>query len=167
MRRDATFRGSFQRVANYGKVSESKIILLIEDNTDDERLTLRALRRNNVINEVVVAVDGQQALDYLFGSGTFEGRDLDVMPSVVILDLKLPRLSGIEVLERIRTNERTTHIPVVVLTANEDENQIAQAYQRGANSFVQKPTDPSDYSEMVLQLTMYWLLLNRTVPDRP
>jgi CheY-like chemotaxis protein len=154
-------------VANYGKVSESKIILLIEDNTDDERLTLRALRRNNVINEVVVAVDGQQALDYLFGSGTFEGRDLDVMPSVVILDLKLPRLSGIEVLERIRTNERTTHIPVVVLTANEDENQVAQAYQRGANSFVQKPTDPSDYSEMVLQLTMYWLLLNRTVPDRP
>jgi CheY-like chemotaxis protein len=154
-------------VANYGKVSESKIILLIEDNTDDERLTLRALRRNNVINEVVVAVDGQQALDYLFGSGTFEGRDLDVMPSVVILDLKLPRLSGIEVLERIRTNERTTHIPVVVLSANEDENQIAQAYQRGANSFVQKPTDPSDYSEMVLQLTMYWLLLNRTVPDRP
>ena len=154
-------------MANYGKVSESKIILLIEDNTDDERLTLRALRRNNVINEVVVAVDGQQALDYLFGSGTFEGRDLDVMPSVVILDLKLPRLSGIEVLERIRTNERTTHIPVVVLSANEDENQIAQAYQRGANSFVQKPTDPSDYSEMVLQLTMYWLLLNRTVPDRP
>jgi CheY-like chemotaxis protein len=154
-------------VANYGKVSESKIILLIEDNTDDERLTLRALRRNNVINEVVVAVDGQQALDYLFGSGTFEGRDLDVMPSVVILDLKLPRLSGIEVLERIRTNERTTHIPVVVLTANEDENQVVEAYKRGANSFVQKPTDPSDYSEMVLQLTMYWLLLNRTVPDRP
>ena len=154
-------------MANYGKVSESKIILLIEDNTDDERLTLRALRRNNVINEVVVAVDGQQALDYLFGSGTFEGRDLDVMPSVVILDLKLPRLSGIEVLERIRTNERTTHIPVVVLTANEDENQVVEAYKRGANSFVQKPTDPSDYSEMVLQLTMYWLLLNRTVPDRP
>ena len=154
-------------MANYGKVSESKIILLIEDNTDDERLTLRALRRNNVINEVVVAVDGQQALDYLFGSGTFEGRDLDVMPSVVILDLKLPRLSGIEVLERIRSNPQTTHIPVVVLTANEDENQIVEAYKRGANSFVQKPTDPSEYSEMVLQLTMYWLLLNRTVPDRP
>jgi two-component system response regulator len=145
---------------------ESKLILLIEDNIDDERLTLRALRRNNIMNEVVVACDGQEAIDYLFGTGSFAGRDLSVMPAVIVLDLKLPRLSGLEVLQRIRETPQTKRIPVVVLTSSEDENQIDAAYKLGANSFIQKPTDPSEYSEMVLQLAMYWLLLNRTIPER-
>src|ERR1700678_617713 len=146
--------------------SDSKLILLIEDNTDDERLTLRALRRNNIMNEVVVACDGQEAVDYLFGSGSFSGRDLSVMPAVIILDLKLPRLGGLEVLKRIRADARTRRIPVVVLTASEDENQIEESYVLGANSFIQKPTDPSEFSEMVLQVAMYWLLLNRTTSNR-
>ena len=145
---------------------DSKLILLIEDNIDDERLTLRALRRNNVMNEVVVACDGQEAVDYLFGSGSFTGRDMSVMPAVVILDLKLPRLSGLEVLKRIRASEQTRRIPVVVLTASEDETQIEASYTLGANSYIKKPTDPADFSEMILQVAMYWLLLNRTTPDR-
>ena len=145
---------------------ESKLILLIEDNEDDQRLTLRALRRNNIMNEVVVACDGQEAVDYLFGTGSFSGRDLSVMPAVVVLDLNLPGLSGLEVLKRIRSTAETRRIPVVVLTASEDENQIEESYAMGANSFVQKPQDPSDFSEMVLQMAMYWLLLNRTMPER-
>lgn len=145
---------------------DSKLILLIEDNVDDERLTLRALRRNNIMNEVVVACDGQEAIDYLFGTGSFSGRDLSVMPAVVILDLKLPRLSGLEVLKRIRTVPATMRLPVVVLTSSEDVNQIEESYALGANSFIQKPTDPTEFSEMVLQVAMYWLLLNRTTPER-
>jgi two-component system response regulator len=145
---------------------ESKLILLIEDNIDDERLTLRALRKNNIMNEVVIAGDGQQALDYLFGQGNYAGRDMGVMPSVVILDLKLPKLSGLEVLKQIRTNEATKHVPVVVLTSSEDQSAVEEAYKLGANSFIQKPTDPSEYSEMALQIAMYWLLLNRTMPER-
>ncbi len=145
---------------------ESKLILLIEDNIDDERLTLRALRRNNIMNEVVVACDGQEAIDYLFGTGSFAGRDLSVMPVVVVLDLKLPRLSGLEVLSRIRSTEATQRLPVVVLTSSEDKSQVEAAYGHGANSFIQKPTDPAEYSEMVLQMAMYWLLLNRTTPER-
>lgn len=145
---------------------DSKLILLIEDNIDDERLTLRALRRNNIMNEVVVACDGQEAIDYLFGSGSFAGRDMSVMPAVVVLDLKLPRLSGLEVLKRIRTDERTKRLPVVVLTSSEDASQVEESYALGANSFIQKPTDPAEFSEMVLQVAMYWLLLNRTSPER-
>lgn len=145
---------------------ESKLILLIEDNIDDERLTLRALRKNNIMNEVVVACDGQEAIDYLFGTGSFTGRDLSVMPAVVVLDLKLPRLSGLEVLKRIRDDERTRRLPVVVLTSSEDSTQVEASYALGANSFIQKPTDPAEFSEMVLQVAMYWLLLNRTTPER-
>jgi two-component system response regulator len=154
-------------MANLGSAgSDSKVILLIEDNIDDERLTLRALRRNNIMNEVVVACDGQEAIDYLFGSGSYAGRDMNVMPAVVMLDLKLPRLSGLEVLKRIREDARTKRLPVVVLTSSEDEQQIEEAYAQGANSFIQKPVDPGEFSEMVLQLAMYWLLLNRTTSDR-
>jgi two-component system response regulator len=145
---------------------ESKLILLIEDNEDDQRLTLRALRRNNIMNEVVVACDGQEAVDYLFGTGSFAGRDLSVMPAVVVLDLNLPGLSGLEVLKRIRATAETRRIPVVVLTSSSDESQIEESYAMGANSFVQKPNDPSDFSEMVLQMAMYWLLLNRTMPEK-
>lgn len=145
---------------------DSKLILLIEDNIDDERLTLRALRKNNIMNEVVVACDGQEAVDYLFGTGNYSGRDLSVMPAVIILDLKLPRLSGLDVLKRIREDLSTRRIPVVVLTSSEDEGQIEQSYALGANSFIKKPTDPAEFSEMVLQVAMYWLLLNRTNPER-
>ncbi|MDR3688626.1 MAG: response regulator [Fimbriimonas sp.] len=145
---------------------ESKLILLIEDNIDDERLTLRALRRNNIMNEVVVACDGQEAIDYLFGTGSYRGRDTSMLPAVVILDLKLPRLSGLEVLERIRNNDATKRVPVVVLTASEDQGQVQESYRLGANSFIQKPSDPADFSEMILQVAMYWLLLNRTMPER-
>lgn len=146
--------------------TDSKLILLIEDNVDDERLTLRALRKNNIMNEVVIAYDGQEALDYLFGSGTHKGRDMSVLPAVVILDLKLPKVSGLEVLKQIRSNQTTAFIPVVVLTSSDDITHIDDAYKLGANSFIQKPTDPGDYTEMVLQLAMYWLLLNRTTPER-
>jgi len=145
---------------------DNKLILLIEDNIDDERLTLRALRKNNIMNEVVIAGDGQQALDYLFGLGNYAGRDMAVMPSVVILDLKLPKLSGLEVLKQIRENDATSHVPVVVLTSSEDQSAVEESYKLGANSFIQKPTDPSEYSEMALQIAMYWLLLNRTMPER-
>ena len=145
---------------------ESKLILLIEDNEDDQRLTLRALRRNNIMNEVVVACDGQEAVDYLFGTGSFSGRDLSVMPAVVLLDLNLPGVSGLEVLRRIRATSETKRIPVVVLTSSGDDNQIDESYSLGANSYVQKPDDPSDFSDMVLQMAMYWLLLNRTTPER-
>ena len=149
-----------------GSSLDSKLILLIEDNVDDERLTLRALRRNNIMNEVVVACDGQEAIDYLFGQGSFSGRDLTIMPAVIILDLKLPRVSGLEVLKRIRSTDATTRIPVVVLTASEDEGQVEESYKLGTNSFIQKPTDPAEFSEMILQVAMYWLLLNRTMPER-
>jgi CheY-like chemotaxis protein len=149
-----------------GSSLDSKLILLIEDNIDDERLTLRALRRNNIMNEVVVACDGQEAIDYLSASGSYTGRDMSVMPAVIILDLKLPRLSGLEVLKRIRAHDLTKRIPVVVLTASEDVMQIEDSYKLGANSYIQKPTDPADFSEMILQVAMYWLLLNRTMPER-
>ncbi|MBS1719394.1 MAG: response regulator [Armatimonadetes bacterium] len=139
---------------------EKKIILLIEDNVDDERLTLRALRKSNVMNELVIAADGQQALDYLFGQNEYDGRNLNSMPAVIILDLKLPKLSGLEVLRRIRSDARTKLIPVVVLTSSDDPNRITEAYEAGANSFVRKPSDPMDFSEMILNLAMYWLLLN-------
>jgi len=149
-----------------GSGLDSKLILLIEDNIDDERLTLRALRRNNIMNEVVVACDGQEAVDYLFGTGSFSGRDMSVMPAVVILDLKLPRLSGLEVLKKIRTEPATKRLPVVVLTSSEDHTQVEESYALGANSFIQKPTDPTEFSEMILQVAMYWLLLNRVSPER-
>jgi two-component system, response regulator len=140
----------------------NKLVLLIEDNIDDERLTLRALRKNNIMNEVVVAYDGEEALDYLFGKGSYAGRDMEVMPAVVILDLKLPKLSGLEVLKAIRGDERTAKLPVVVLTASDEAEKIEECYAAGANSFIKKPSDPEEFSEMVLQLGMYWLLLNRT-----
>ena len=153
-------------MGNYlGTSSDKKVILLIEDNIDDERLTLRALRKNNIINEVVVAYDGQEGLDFLFSEGSFSGRDQSLMPALIVLDLTLPKLSGIEVLKRIREATSTRSIPVVVLTADEDPAKVGQCYDLGANSFIRKPTDPGEFSEMVLQVAMYWLLLNRVVPS--
>lgn len=152
-------------MGNYlGTGADKKVVLLIEDNIDDERLTLRALRKNNIINEVVVAYDGQEGLDFLFSEGSFTGRDQALSPALIVLDLTLPKLSGIEVLKRIRESGRTKSIPVVVLTADEDPAKVVQCYDLGANSFIRKPTDPSEFSEMVLQVAMYWLLLNRTAP---
>jgi CheY-like chemotaxis protein len=142
----------------------SKLVLLIEDDVDDERLTLRALRKNNVDNEVVVAYDGQEALDFLFRTGKYQGNAPGATPSLIILDLKLPKLSGLEVLRRIRESDETRCIPVVVLTSSDDPKQVAAALEAGANSFVRKPDNPKDYSEAVLNVSMYWLILNQTVP---
>jgi hypothetical protein len=141
---------------------QNKLVLLIEDNTDDERLTLRALRKNNVMNEVVVACDGQEAVDFITATGKFAGRDTSMLPSVVILDLRIPKLDGLSVLREIRGNEATRYVPVIALTASEDEDKIRAAYEAGVNSFVKKPTDPDQYGETILNTVMYWLLLNRT-----
>lgn len=142
----------------------SKLVLLIEDDVDDERLTLRALRKNNVNNEVVVACDGQEAIDYLFRKGKFQDAGPAALPAVIILDLKLPKLSGLEVLNRIRESETTRSIPVVVMTSSDDPTQIEAAFSAGANSFVRKPDNPADFSETVLNVSMYWLILNETIP---
>ncbi len=147
-------------------ITDDKVVLLIEDNPDDERLTLRALRKNNIMNEVVVAYDGQEALDYLFGSGKFEGRNVEALPSLIVLDLTLPRVTGLEVLQRIRERELTKLVPVVVLTSSDEESAMTRAYELGANSYVKKSTDSSEYSDMVLNVAMYWLLLNQTAPPR-
>jgi len=140
-----------------------KLILLIEDNTDDERLTLRALRKNNVMNEVIVACDGQEAVDYLRGEGKFVGRDTSLLPSLVLLDMKLPKLSGLEVLQQIRSAESTRYTPVVVYTALEDESQMRAVLAAGANSYVLKPSDSEAYSERILEIVMYWLLVHHSV----
>ncbi|HYW38744.1 MAG TPA: response regulator [Terriglobales bacterium] len=139
-------------------------ILLVEDNLDDEALTLRALKKNNIRNEVVVAHDGVEALEYLFGTGTFAGRDLADMPQVILLDLKLPKIDGLEVLRRLRANEQTRLLPVVILTSsNEDQDRI-NSYALGANSYVRKPVDFAQFIEAVRQLGLYWLILNEPAP---
>ena len=138
----------------------NKLVLLIEDNTDDERLTLRAFRKNNIMNEVVVAYDGEEALDYLFGTGSYAGRDRSIMPDVVILDLGLPKLSGLEVLTQIRENGTTKSTPVIVFSSSDETPQVEESYRLGANSYIRKPVDPEEYSDMILQVGMYWLLLN-------
>jgi two-component system response regulator len=143
---------------------EESIILLVEDNPDDEALTLRALKKNNIRNEVVVARDGVEAVDYLFGTGAHAGRDLSALPQVVLLDLKLPKMDGFEVLERIRSSEATKLLPVVILTtSNEDQDRI-RGYGLGANSFVRKPVEFDKFIEAVRQLGLYWLILNEAAP---
>jgi CheY-like chemotaxis protein len=143
---------------------EEKVILLVEDNPDDEALTLRALKQVNMVNEIVVAHDGKEALDYLFGAGKYKGRDLSVMPVVTLLDLKLPKLSGLEVLKRIRDDDRTALLPVVILTSSQEESDIVDGYQSGANSYIRKPVDFLQFIEAVRQLKLYWLLLNVRPP---
>jgi two-component system response regulator len=141
-----------------------KVILLVEDNADDELLTLRALKKNNIRNEVVVARDGNEALDYLFGTGVHFGRDLSVMPQIILLDLKLPKVDGFEVLNRVRASEITKFLPVVILTtSNEDQDRI-RGYDLGANSFVRKPVEFEKFIEAVRQLGLYWLILNEPAP---
>jgi CheY-like chemotaxis protein len=143
---------------------EDKVILLVEDNADDEMLTLRALKKNNIRNEVVVARDGSEALDYLFATGIHAGRDLKVMPQIILLDLKLPKVDGFEVLNRVRASEKTKLLPVVILTtSNEDQDRI-RGYGLGANSFVRKPVEFEKFIEAVRQLGLYWLILNEPAP---
>jgi two-component system response regulator len=138
-----------------------KCILLVEDNPDDEALTLRALKRNRIMNEVVVARDGVEALDYLFGTGSHAGRDTRQQPQLILLDLNLPRLNGLEVLQRIREDARTRHLPVVILTTSNEERDLANGYQLQANSYIRKPVDFNDFMEAVRQIGMYWLVLNQ------
>jgi len=143
---------------------QDKVILLVEDNSDDEALTLRALKKNNIRNEVVVARDGAEALDYLFGTGAYTNRDLSVMPQIILLDLKLPKVDGFEVLNRVRSEEITKFLPVVILTtSNEDQDRI-RGYGLGANSFVRKPVEFDKFIEAVRQLGLYWLILNEAAP---
>jgi two-component system response regulator len=141
-----------------------KVILLVEDNPDDEALTLRALKKNNIQNDVVVARDGVEALDYLFGTGNHTGRDTSVLPSVTLLDLKLPKIDGLEVLKKIRADDRTKIMPVVILTSSKEEQDLINGYKLGANSYIRKPVDFSQFIEAVRQLGLYWLLLNEAAP---
>jgi two-component system response regulator len=146
-------------------MTDQKIILLVEDNADDEALTIRALRRNNVANEIVVAHDGEEALDFFTGTGVWAERGLPRLPEVVLLDLKLPKVDGLEVLKRIRAEQRTKYLPVVVLTSSSEEGDLVESYRLGANSYVRKPVDFSEFGQAVGQLGLYWLLLNQ-VPSR-
>ena len=141
-----------------------RTILLVEDNPDDEALTLRALKRNNIANEVMVARDGVEALEYLFATGAHAGRDASAMPLVVLLDLKLPKLDGLEVLRRLRADERTRLLPVVILTSSAEQQDLVNGYSLGANSYVRKPVDFVQFTEAVRQLGLYWLVLNERPP---
>jgi len=148
------------------RVMENKAILLVEDNADDEALTLRALKKNNIKNDVVVAHDGAEALEYLFGTGKFAGRNTDFIPQVVLLDLKLPKVDGLEVLRRLRADQRTKLLPVVILTSSTEEQDRIKGYDLGANSYVRKPVDFSQFIDAVRQLGLYWLILNEAPPVR-
>jgi CheY-like chemotaxis protein len=139
---------------------KNKIILLVEDNPDDVKLTLRALKKSNIMNEVIVVGDGVEAMDYLFGTGKFAGRDTVIMPQVVLLDLKMPKMDGLEVLHRIRANERTKLLPVVILTTSSEDKDKVDSYKLGANSYIRKPVDFNQFVDAVQQLGLYWLVLN-------
>jgi two-component system, response regulator len=141
-----------------------KVILLVEDNADDEALTLRALTRNNIGNEVVVARDGVEALDWLFATGPFHSRDIRQQPALVLLDLKLPKLDGLDVLRRIREHPETRLVPVVILTSSREEQDRLRGYLGGANSYIRKPIDFAHFVEAVRQLGLYWLVLNEPPP---
>lgn len=140
---------------------KNKIVLLVEDNADDIELTLRAFRKNNILNEVVVVRDGQEALDFLFAEGEYRDRDTNKVPQVVLLDLKLPRLSGLEVLARIRSDERTCLLPVVILTGSKEEEDVCNGYRMGCNSYLRKPVDFQTFNDVVKELGLYWLVLNQ------
>jgi CheY-like chemotaxis protein len=142
-----------------------RTILVVEDNPDDEEFTLRALQRAHVSNEVVVVRDGLEAIEYLFGEGAHAGRDPSSMPAVILLDLKLPKLGGIEVLQRVRSDPRTRLTPVVILTSSSEDEDMLNSYMSGANSYVRKPVEFAAFASAVASLGAYWLLLNET-PDK-
>ena len=142
----------------------NRTILLVEDNPDDVTLTLRALKKNNLTNDVIVATDGVEALDYLFGTGTHAGRDVAHMPDIVLLDLKLPRVGGLEVLQKIRADARTRLLPVVILTSSTEEKDLIEGYSLGANSYVRKPVDFVEFVEATRELGLYWLVYNQPPP---
>ncbi|HYL63370.1 MAG TPA: response regulator [Candidatus Methylomirabilis sp.] len=141
------------------------MILLVEDNPDDEALAVRALKRSNISSNLIVARDGAEALDYLFAAGNYAGRDTGAMPQVILLDLKLPKVDGLGVLRRLRADERTKLIPVVILTSSNEERDRLDGYDLGANSYVRKPVDFNQFSEATLQLGHYWLTLNEPPPQ--
>ncbi len=143
---------------------KKKFILLVEDNPDDEALALRALKKSNLANEIAVARDGVEALDYIFCEGRYAERDFHDQPVVILLDLKLPKIDGLEVLKKIKGDERTRRIPVVIMTSSSEEQDIVNSYDFGANSYIRKPVDFNQFTEAVAQLGLYWLVLNE-VPD--
>ena len=145
-------------------MESKKVILLVEDNPDDEALAIRALRKNRIANEVIVARDGAEALDYLFGTGKYCDRDTSIMPQIILLDLKLPKIDGLEVLRQIRANETTRLLPVAILTSSKEEKDLIEGYRLGANSYIRKPVDFNQFSESVLQLGLYWLVFNEPPP---
>ena len=141
-----------------------KIILLVEDNPDDEELTRLALLENNIMNQVVVAHDGAEALDYLFATGPYAGRDSSALPELILLDLKLPKIDGLDVLRRLRSYNRTKLLPVVILTSSKEEQDLITSYRLGANSYMRKPVDFVQFTEAVRYLGLYWLILNQSMP---
>lgn len=141
-----------------------KVILLVEDNPEDEILTVRALKKNNIVNRIDVVRDGVEALDYLFCEGAHAGRNQNPMPQLVILDLKLPKIDGLEVLKRLRADPRTAILPVIILTSSKEEQDLVNGYRLGANSYVRKPVDFDEFSRAVQQLKLYWLIINEPPP---
>jgi two-component system response regulator len=141
-----------------------KMILLVEDNPDDEELTIRILKKYNIMNDIVVVRDGSEAIEYLYGKGKYLGRDLNIMPVIILLDIKLPKISGLEVLKRIRSDEKTKLLPVVILTSSDEERDLIESYKLGANSYVRKSVNFSQFQKAVQQLALYWLLLNNVPP---
>jgi CheY-like chemotaxis protein len=147
-------------------IRKDQVILLVEDNPDDVELTRRAFQKSNVANTIVVVHDGQEALDYLFGTGVHDNRDLMMTPQVILLDLNLPKINGLEVLRRLRANQRTKRLPVVVLTTSNEERDVIDSYDLGANSYVRKPVDFAQFVDAARQLGLYWLVLNEPAPPK-
>jgi two-component system response regulator len=147
-------------------MNRSRIILLVEDNANDVELTLRAFEKSNVSNEIVVVGDGEQAINYLFATGPYAGRDPKVMPEVILLDIKLPKIDGLGVLRRVRADERTRRLPVVILTSSKEERDVISSYDLGANSFVRKPVDFAEFVDAARHLGLYWLVMNEAPPGR-
>ena len=145
---------------------QTRTILLVEDNPDDVMLTRRAFKKSNIANDLVVVTDGQEAMDYLFATGPYSGRDPEELPEVVLLDLKLPKIDGLEVLRRMRAHEHTRLLPVVILTSSKEEQDMASGYALGANSYVRKPVDFIEFTEAVKTLGLYWLVLNQAPPNQ-
>jgi two-component system response regulator len=143
-----------------------KIILLVEDNKDDEELMLRALKKSRILNEVIVTRDGEEALDYLFGRGSFATRNIAHQPQVILLDLKLPKIGGLEVLEQLRNDPRTKLLPVVILTSSSEDEDIIRSYTLGANSYVHKPVEFHKFADAIQSLGLYWLLINEKPPEK-